>query len=120
MCNFFLKNWFAALLLADLVVEVDEQEGRDDADDEEARPGRVEDGVVRMSSQVGHLHELPLRHDVHVARVLKEEAIPQRLAAESGSPGLVVMGDDSCLRGRRFESLRRTYTGWTFFCIDLS
>ena len=23
-----------------------------------------------------------------------------------GSPGLVVMGDDSCLRGRGFESLR--------------
>ena len=30
------------------------------------------------------------------------------------SPGLVVMGRDSCSEGRGFES---QYTGWTFFHI---
>ena len=36
-----------------------------------------------------------------------------------GSPGLVVMGDDSCSNGRGFESRRRILDGLTFFQIDL-
>ena len=35
--------------------------------------------------------------------------------AEGGSPGLVVMGGDSCSKGREFES--RHHTRWTFFHI---
>ena len=31
-----------------------------------------------------------------------------------GRPGPVVMGGDSCSKGRGFESQHRTYTGWTF------
>ena len=35
-----------------------------------------------------------------------------------GSPGLVVMGDDSCSNGRGFESRRRILDGhfFTFIC----
>ena len=33
-----------------------------------------------------------------------------------GSPGLVVMGDDSCSEGHVFESYT-PYTGWTFFTL---
>ena len=36
-----------------------------------------------------------------------------------GSPGLVVMGDDSCSKGHGFESRRRILDGLTFFHIDL-
>ena len=36
-----------------------------------------------------------------------------------GSPGLVVMGDDSCLKGRGFESLCRILDGLTFFQFNL-
>ena len=35
------------------------------------------------------------------------------------SPGLVIMGDDSCSRGRRFESRRRILDGNDIFHIDL-
>ena len=37
---------------------------------------------------------------------------------EEGSPGLVVMGDDSCSSGRWFESQRRIVNGH-YFHIDL-
>ena len=36
-----------------------------------------------------------------------------------GRPGQVVIGDDSCLRGRGFESWHSIPTGWTFFKVDL-
>ena len=36
------------------------------------------------------------------------------MSGKDGSPGPVVMGDDSCLKGCGFESQR-----WTFFHIDL-
>ena len=43
-----------------------------------------------------------------------------------GSPGLVVMGDESCSKGRGLESRRRILDGLTFFtliccknCIDV-
>ena len=36
-----------------------------------------------------------------------------------GSPGLVVMGDDSCLRGHGFESRHRILNGHDIFYIDL-
>ena len=39
--------------------------------------------------------------------------------AKDGSPGLVVMGDDSCLKGRGFKSRHRILDGLTFFHIDL-
>ena len=35
------------------------------------------------------------------------------------SPGLVIMGDDSCSRGRRFESRRRILDGNDIFHVDL-
>ena len=38
--------------------------------------------------------------------------------AKDGSPGLVVMGDDSCLKGRGCES-QHYRTGWTIFHIVL-
>ena len=56
-----------------LIVEVDQEQGRDDADDEESGPGCVEDGVVRMLPQVGHLHKLALVHHFAVADVLKKK-----------------------------------------------
>ena len=34
-----------------------------------------------------------------------------------GSPGLVVMGDDSCLKGRGFESQRHILDGHFFTLI---
>ena len=36
-----------------------------------------------------------------------------------GSPGLVVMGDDSCSRGRGFESRHHILDGYDIFHIDL-
>ena len=33
------------------------------------------------------------------------------------SPGLVVMGGDSCSEGRGFESQHRSFTGWMFFTL---
>ena len=41
------------------------------------------------------------------------------LVVNEGSPGLVVMGDHSCSKGRGFESRRRILDGLTFFHIDL-
>ena len=40
--------------------------------------------------------------------------------SKGGSPGLVVVGDDSCLRGRGFESRRRKLDGHflVFFHIN--
>ena len=38
---------------------------------------------------------------------------------EGGSPGLVVMGNDSCLRGSGFESWRRILDAQDIFHIDL-
>ena len=55
-----------------LVVEVDEQKCWNDPDDEESGPSRVEDCVVRVLPQVGHLNELPLGHHLDVAHVLEK------------------------------------------------
>ena len=37
------------------------------------------------------------------------------MAFLGGSPGLVVMGDDSCLRGRGFKSRPRILDGYDIF-----
>ena len=42
----------------------------------------------------------------------------QSLGIKGGSPGLVVMGDDSCLRGRGFKSRRHIWT-WYFSYLFL-
>ena len=45
----------------------------------------------------------------------------EQIKRQSGgeSPGLVVMGDDSCLRGHRFESWCHILDGHDIFHIDL-
>ena len=46
--------------------------------------------------------------------------VEQKLAESLGrSPGLVVMGGDSCSKGCEFESRHFTYTVWTFFHIHI-
>ena len=66
-------DWATEAAATNLVVEVDQEQGRDDADDEEPCPGCVEDGVVWMLPQVGHLHKLALVHHFAVADVLKKK-----------------------------------------------
>ena len=58
------------------------------------------------------------RHDGHVLVRVDELKVKQEEIKLGGSSGLVVMGDDSCSKGRVFES-RRRFTGWTFFHSDL-
>ena len=41
----------------------------------------------------------------------------QNRAVLGGSPGVVVMGDDSCSRGRGFESERRILDGHFLHCF---
>ena len=49
----------------------------------------------------------------------KFQKVAQKVAKEGGSPGLVAMGDGSCLRGREFKSWHRILDGHDIFHIDL-
>ena len=51
-------------------------------------------------------------------KMLQMNAVKQ-MKILGGSPGLVVMGDNSCLRGCGFKSLRHILDGHGIFFIDL-
>ena len=46
----------------------------------------------------------------------KNKTVELKLLESGGTPGPVVMGGDSCLKGRGYKS-RMPYTGWTFFTL---
>ena len=50
-----------------------------------------------------------------VLTVFDDFSGPQRVELQCGSPGLVVMGDDSCSKGCGFKSWRRILDGHDFF-----
>ena len=60
------------------------------------------------------------QNDAFVNPVFRSENAKEVTFTKSlgGSPGLVVMGDDSCSKGRGFESRRRKLDGhfFTFIC----
>ena len=46
----------------------------------------------------------------------KNKTVELKLLESGGTPCPVVMGGDSCLKGRGYKS-RMPYTGWTFFTL---
>ena len=58
-----------------------------------------------------------MRSNSDQLRLLKHSG--RKNSKVGGSPGLMVMGGDSCSKGREFESWHRIPTGWTFFRISI-
>ena len=58
-------------------------------------------------------HHVPETVDKLVSKITLKTVL------KGGSPGLVVMGVDSCSRGRGFESRRHTLDGHDIFHIDV-
>ena len=82
-----------------------------------------------LTASLFHLHRLSIQSNTYTWSSIVEGdegcigpsgeflclwKIQTRLEA-GGSPGLLVMGGDSCSKGRGFESQHCTYTGWTYF-----
>ena len=73
--------------------------------------------LLQLIKATGHLLNMPFS-ETWVSRI-KRRVHSKHLIHLGGSPGLVVMGDDTYLRCRGFESHRRILDGHDIFNIDL-